>query len=237
MLSRCMLGFILALCFAAPALAQEPPRPDDTVSFTLSAEDWVITKTAHVILNVEAAATAANAGSLRADMTKSVNDAAKADWRLTGFTRTQDTTGMERWSVTFDARLPESALNGLADSVKKASKAGMQITVGALDFAPTLGEMEAANAALRTHILKDAGDQLATLNVTLPGRSYRIAQITFDPEEAPPLRLFGKHPMMATASMAAAPDSPQTQDHAQKLTLTAHVVFAALPPPPPAAAH
>ncbi len=237
MISRSLLGFLFVFCFVASALAQEPPRPDDTVSFTLSAEDWVVTKTAHVVLTVEAAVTAANAGSLRADMIKAVNDAAKADWRLTGFTRAQDQTGMERWSVAFDARLPESTLNGLADTLKKTSKAGMQISVGALDFAPTLGETEAAKAALRTRILKDAGDQLATLNATLPGRGYRIAQISFDLEESPPFRMFGKNPMLANATLAAAPDSAQTQDHAQKMGLTAHVVFAALPPPPPVAAH
>jgi hypothetical protein len=236
MISRWLLSFLFVFSFFTPAWAQEPTKPDDTVSFDLSAEDWVTTKTAHVALDVEAAVTAANAGSMRADMAKAVNDAAKADWRVTGFNRSQDQTGMERWSVTFDARLPESALNGLSDAVKKASKAGMQMTVGDIDFSPTLDETESARATLRTHILKDAGEQLTTLNTALPGRSYRIAQITFEPEAFTPFRQIHPRPMMAMASAAISPegsaDSGQTQDHSQKLVLRAHVVYAALPPLP-----
>jgi uncharacterized protein YggE len=232
MRSRFLLVSLLALTFATPALAQERAKPDDTVSLDLSAEDWVTTKTAHVILDVEAAVNAASAGTVRADMTKAVNDAAKADWRLTGFTRAQDQTGMERWSVTFDTRLPEPSLGGLADAVKKASKAGMQISVGDIDFTPTLEETEAAKAALRTHILKLASDQLATLNATLSGRAYRIAQISFDADSTPPLPRMMRKPMLlqASAAMASAPDSGAAQERSQKLALTAHVTYAALPP-------
>ena len=234
---RLALAFILAFSFAAPVFAQEPLKQDDTVSFDLSAEDWVTTKTAHVTLDVEASVTSTNAGAMRADMTKAINDAAKADWRLTGFSRSQDQTGMERWSVTFDARLPESALNGLPDVVKKASKAGMQVKVGNIDFAPTLDENEAVRAALRARLFKAAGEQLTTLNSSLPGRGYRIAEITFEPQFLAPRPMFRNKGMMESVAMAAAPpDSGQAQDHSQKLAIQAHIVFAALPPPP-AAAH
>jgi len=226
---RLLLASLLVLSFAAPALAEEP-KPDDAVSFDLSAEDWVTTKTAHVTLDAEAAVSAATAGTMRADMMKAVNDAAKADWKLTGFNRTQDQTGLERWSVNFDARLPEADLNGLADAVKKASKAGMQITVGDVDFSPTLDETETVRAALRAHILKEASDQLATLNTSLPGRSYRISQINFESTVTPMFARPMRGKMMAMAAMAPAPEAAPSPDHAQKITLTAHIVFAALPP-------
>ncbi|MGB9153619.1 MAG: hypothetical protein WCD70_11090 [Alphaproteobacteria bacterium] len=226
---RLLLASLLALSFAAPALAEEA-KPDDAVSFDLSAEDWVATKTAHVTLDAEASVSAATSGTLRADMMKTVNDAAKADWKMTGFTRNQDQTGMERWSVTFDARLPESDLNGLADSVKKASKPGMQITVGDVDFTPTLDETESVRTALRTHILKEAADQLATLNASIPGRSYRIAQITFNRVSSAFVRPMNRV-MGMSAAVASPPAAPEpSPDHAQKIELTAHVVYAALPP-------
>ncbi|MDR3423874.1 MAG: hypothetical protein P4M13_02175 [Alphaproteobacteria bacterium] len=239
MLSRLLLVLFLALSFAAPVSAHECEKVDDTVSFDLSAEDWVTTKTAHVTLSVEASVSGDAEGSMRADMAKAVNAAAKADWRETGFARSQDQAGMERWSVVFDARLPESALNGLANAVKKSSKAGMQITVGDIDFNPTADEVEASRAALRAHILKEAGEQLAALNTTLPGRAYRIAQVTFGAESPPlPFRVMQKS-MMAPAAMAATDSGDQSpaQDHAQKLILKAHVVYAALPPIAAPSAH
>lgn len=226
---RLLLASLLALSFAAPALAEEP-KPDDAVSFDLSAEDWVTAKTAHVTLDAEAAVSAASAGSMRADMLKAVNDAAKADWKITGFARTQDQTGLERWSVNFDARLPESELNGLADAVKKASKAGMQLTVGDVDFNPTVDETESVRAALRAHILKEAQDQLTALNASIPGRAYRISQLNFEANAAPMYVRPMHKMMMANAVMASPPPEAASPDHAQKIELTAHVVFASLPP-------
>jgi uncharacterized protein YggE len=233
---RPAFAFLLAFLFAFPAAAQEQPKPDDTVSFDLSAEEWVTTKTARVMLNAEASVNASSEGSMRADMMKAVNDAAKADWRMTSFNRMLDQTGMERWSVSFEARLPEASLSGLAERLKKASKPGMQLRVGTIDFTPSNEEMEAARAALRTKIFKDAGEQLTSLNTTLPGRSYRISQIVFEtdvPAAIPMLRskrMGGAANEISMASPAYAPEDAQNVNVSTKLVLTAHVVFAAIPP-------
>jgi uncharacterized protein YggE len=237
MACRYALAFLFILSFAAPAFAQDQIRPDDAISFDLSAEDWVNTKTAHVALNVEAAVTASNAGTMRADMSKAINDAAKADWRLTGFNRSQDQTGLERWSVSFEARLPEAALNGLRDSIKKASKAGMQITVGGIDFSPSREEMEASRATLRTRIFKEANEQLTSLNATLPGRGFRISQITFETDFPAPIQMFRSKRAMDVGGVALSapaampmPEAEQAPDISQKLILNAHVVFSAVSP-------
>ena len=233
MIFRLALALLLVFSFITPASAQDQQKPDDVISFDLSAEDWVTTKTAHVSLAVEAAVSATNAGSVRADMTKTINDAAKADWQLTGFNRSLDQTGMERWSVTYEARLPESALNGLRDSVKKASKAGMQITVGGIDFSPSHEEMEAARSVLRARIYKEAGEQLTALNAALPGRSFRISQIAFETDVPAPIQMFrGKHVLDAAVMSSASVEPEQAQDVSQKLVLSAHITFAALPTVP-----
>ncbi len=231
------LSLVLALVFSvlSPALAQERPKRDDTVSYTLSAEEWVTTKTARVTLSVEASVTSANAGEMRTEMTKAVNNAAKGDWRLTEFNRTLDQTGMERWSVSFEARIPEASLNGLPDAVKKASKAGMQVKVSDIDFSPTLEESETVRAALRTKLLKSAAEQLATLNSTLPGRNYRISEITFGqhmPVPGMPRAFRSKSMMMDNAMMtaASAPEAAPAQERAEKMVLQANIVYAAAPP-------
>ena len=111
--------FVLLACaalFAIPAQAQDTGhpglKPDDRVVFDVSAEDWVTTKTAHVSVTVEAAVNASTAGTMREDMIKMVNNLAKADWRLTSFDRSQDQTGMERWSVIFETRASSSSTKG-----------------------------------------------------------------------------------------------------------------------------
>ncbi|MDE1901173.1 MAG: hypothetical protein KGI37_05960 [Alphaproteobacteria bacterium] len=230
------------LMLATPAAAQADgmcPPPDDTVSMTLNAEDWVTSKTAHVTLNVEAAVNAATAGAMRADMTNAVNTIAKGDWRLIGFSRSEDQTGMDRWSARFDARLPESALGNLSDAAKKASKAGMQITVGDIDFAPTLDETETARAALRAQLYKNVLDQLAALNAALPGRAYHIARIIFAGADAPAPRMMRRPMMMAMAAVAPAAGTPDQADlqPSEKLAMTADVTYAAAPPEPKAAMH
>jgi hypothetical protein len=139
------LLFAIALLSSFTASARaEDFKPDDQVVFDLSSETWVTTKSARVFLSVEAAVTASNAGAMRTSMMKAVNDVVKADWKLTSFGRSQDQTGMERWSAQFEARVPENDLNNLSDNAKKNSKAGMQITVGGVDFSPTLEERQAA---------------------------------------------------------------------------------------------
>ena len=236
--------FTSLVLFAFNARAQEMPRsdgfkPDDRVVFDVSAEDWVTTKTAHVAIAIEAAVTSNTAGSIRGDMTKAVNDLAKADWRLTSFDRSQDQTGMERWSATFEARLPENELSGLGENAKKLSKQGMQLSVSSIDFSPTLDEMEALRGNLRAQIYKIANEQLATLNSAIPGRNYRIAVINFTGDEEQPMpRVMKGQRAMAMMAMAPQPaEAPSTpMERAEKVSLTAGVVFAASPDAKPAAA-
>ncbi|MDD3029588.1 MAG: hypothetical protein PHS57_04835 [Alphaproteobacteria bacterium] len=216
--------FLLAALLAYPAAAfsSEPPA-DDAVSFDLAAETWVSTQKATVRLNVEAAVSDADASKTRSAMDRAVRSVAKADWHMTNFVRSQDKTGLERWSVFFEARLADDSLNGLAEAVKKAGRPGMQIRVASIDFSPSLDEIEAARAALREQLLKQAAEQLAALNATLPGRHFRIGAVSFSNEGAPIPR-----PVKALFATNDQADSPAL-DLSKKIILHAHVVCAALP--------
>ena len=232
---RALLASLLALFLFMPLAYADDIKPDDSVVINLAAEDWITTKTARVVVGVEAAVTAQTTGTARADMQKAVNDLAKGDWRLTSFNRNQDQTGLERWSAQYEARLPETQLGGLNDAAKKGSKPGMQLTVFTIDFSPTLEERETTQNTLRTQIYKMANDQLAALNTALPGRNYRIAMIEFGSAGMPmpyaePMAL--KRGMVAAAApmMADAAGSEPAMERAEKATITARVVFAALPP-------
>lgn len=221
----------LAFCLFVSTADADEAKPDDRVSFTLSAEDWVTTKTARVVARVDSAVAASATGTARAEMIKAVNNLASGDWRLTEFNRMPDQTGLERWTALFEARLPESNLGGLADTAKKLSKSGMQLTVNAIDFSPTLDEVEAVRAALRVQLYKKIGDQLAALNNAIPGRNYRIASVDLNNGDGMMVQPFALKNNMAMASMASAPSAADAGDmeRAEKIRLTAQVVYAALP--------
>lgn len=227
------LLILLALATIPTAHAEEY-KPDDMVTFDLSAESWVSTKTARVVLSIEAAVTENTAGSMRASMTKAVNDIVKADWKLTSFNRGQDQTGMERWSAVYEARVKESDLTGLNDQAKKVSKAGMQITVSGIDFSPTLEETQATMALLRTDLYKQANDQLVMLNNTITGRNFRISSIAFGDATGPVITKMARAPNSKVMTMAAdgghgfASES-DSMSREEKITMTAHIVYAALP--------
>lgn len=233
-MKRTALAALMLLALTAfPARADDLlPKPDDHVSFNLAAEDWVTTKTARVMISVEAAVGDSNAGSMREDMMKAVNDLAKTDWRLVAFNRSLDQTGLERWSAMFESRLPENELSGLAERAKKAGKAGMQLSVAGIDFSPTLDEMEAARAGLRAKIYKEASEQLATLNATLPGRTYRISAIEFSGEAGgpPPMPFVARGMMKPMAMMANADGAASAPaERSEKITLSAEVTLATAP--------
>lgn len=237
----CALVAALTACCSC-AQAMEKNGHQDTVTFTLSTEDWVTAKTARVIIGVEAAVSGAAAGSARGDMLKAVENVAKSDWKLTGFSRAQDQTGLERWSASFEARLPENALGGLHEAAKKAGKAGMQLSVNAIDFSPTLDETESARAVLRAKLYKSAAEQLTALNAALPNRDYRIAEITFlDTGNAQP---YAQNEIVTTrqrmvampsdATMSPVPvGAPKAMERSEKISVSAMVVMASLPPLPP----
>lgn len=238
---RYALPVLLSVLLLAPVAvrADEAPKPDDHVVFDLAAEDWVTTKTARVTVNVEAAVSGAGAGTMRADMIKAVNGLAAGDWRLVSFNRNQDSTGLEHWSASFEARLPETSLSGLGDNTKKSSKAGMQLSLGDIDFSPTLDEVEAVRSNLRTQLYKKIADQLTALNGALPGRGYRVAEIDFGGEDgmvvAQPMMAPGSNMMGAPAPMprmitSLASGEATSVERSEKITLSARVVMASLPP-------
>ncbi|MDX9689843.1 MAG: hypothetical protein EOM37_00970 [Proteobacteria bacterium] len=236
---------LLALFFLvspiSTAMAENSYKPDDTVSIQLSAEDWVTTKSARVVVGVEAAVSEKTAGTMRADMTDAINKVVKADWRLVSFTRSQDNTGMERWSTIFEARVPEASLNGLNEQAKKQSKAGMQIQVVDIDFSPTLAETQDATNKLRTQIYKMATEQLGVLNQSVAGRSYRIGNIDFQgsggtfsaqnmARSTKMMRAQASTMMEMAVSSDAMSAGGASMERAQKIVLTANIVYAAVPP-------
>lgn len=223
---------LAVLCLSLPAAAQvTAPNPiQDQVVLNLAVEDWVPTQTARVVLNAEAAIQGADAGKTRDELLAAAKKAANADWRITRFDRSTDQAGLERWSASLETRLAESALGGLADRAKASSRPGMQLTVGQIDFTPTLAETEGARAKLREQLYKRASEELQRLNAIVTDRKFRVARIDFGT-----VQVQRPMPMMAQARAAAPPPADfkaagAEMELSQKATMHANVTFSANAP-------
>ena len=220
------LGAPLAMAQTQPIMAYPPQN--DTVSMSLLTEDWVQTQTARTEMAVDASLPGSDAGKVRGDILTSVRSLAQgADWRFTVFDRNQDASGLEHWHAVVEARLPETQLGGLSDRAKQASKPGLQIKVQSVDFSPTLAEIEATRAKLRSDMYKKVNEALAQLSQSEPDRKYRIMHIDFNGlVTAPPLQ------KMARTMAAPMPDAEMSSDVAvsEKAQLRANVTFAAIAP-------
>ncbi|UEM22135.1 hypothetical protein JL100_005120 [Skermanella mucosa] len=231
------LAVCLPLVLGAPAWAQVivPPIMDQVV-LDLTAEDWVGTDTARVEIVADAAAAGAagsGSGGQRDDLLKAVSGLVPdAEWRITRFDRSTDQAGLERRRAVVEARLPESALGGLADKARQASRPGLQLRIGAIEFTPTLAETEAVRARLRAEIYGKAAAELEALERSFPGRSFRMGNIDFAEAPVPYARKTREAgPAMAMAApMADGVPEDSPMNVSEKLVIRARVVLSAVAP-------
>ncbi|MGB8276189.1 MAG: hypothetical protein WCF16_13070 [Alphaproteobacteria bacterium] len=222
----------LAGLVGATAARADTPLPPDSVALTLSAEDWVETDTALVRLAVDSAmeadAVAAARGRIKAALAALVPG---AEWHITDFNRDRDASGLERWHLVAEARVPEAALDGLYDRAKKASRPGEQMTVIGIDFVPTVAEREKVLAGLRATLYGRVKDELARLNGVYSDRSFRVRAIDFG-GLVRPLPMETKAYARGVVSESAPASSAAPIGVAEKVQVTANVILAADPPKP-----
>jgi hypothetical protein len=220
------LTLILLGLAALPATAQMI-QPRDEIVLNLSAEGWVETQTARVIAVADVAIAAENRDAVRERMMTALKQLSPdAEWRVSQFNRSQDAAGLERWRVTAEARLPESALGGLDERAKQQSQPGLQLRVQAIQFTPTLEEREAALAAVRGQLYEQAKAETDRVAKLWPDRHFRVARI----EIGSPAYRAAPMPMAAQARPMVDEKLNQAEfsdavSVAQKLTLTATVTL------------
>ena len=234
--ARTLIATLAMLTIPGLGHAQTPPPADhdyppvmDSVTLDLSAEDWVETATAKVVVSIDTAVPGSDAGKVRAEMLKAVDGLVPgATWRFSSFDRSQDQSGLERSHAELETRLKESDMGGLADKAKQESKPGLQLQVNDIDFTPTLAETEAVRSRLRNQIYGQVNDELKRLAAAEPDRKFRMGTIDFSTGEVQqprPQRFMAKAMMAPAAAQDAAPISVE-----QKLRLDAHVVLSAIAP-------
>lgn len=232
-----LLGGALAALLVLPAAARDGdrPPPSDQILLQLQAESWVETTTAKVVAVVETVLTGDQAGQQQNRRVPPVlNDLAQgAEWRLTGFDRSRDASGLERVRIVAEARLADTDVAGIYDRAQKISKPGTQVTIASVEFQPTLAEREATAAKLRAEIYRRAAEEAEKVAQLLPDRGFRVHRVDFSGGPVPP-----PMPRMAKAYAAPAPEAASAAmdssgvNVSERMVLTATVVIAA---PAPAA--
>ena len=232
MIRPLVFAALMTACAGVAAAQSFPPEPD-TIALSLSAEDWVETKTAKVTARVDATLAGDKAGDARGEALRALAGAADdAQWRITGFNRSQDASGLERFSITAETRLPEAQLSGLAERAEKGSRPGLKARILNVDFAPTRAEREAKLAELRAKIYADVAAELARVNAAYPERDYRVRSLSVGTAGAVPV------PQPARARAAVFADAQTSEADfvgggasvSQKLVVSASVLFAAEAP-------
>ncbi len=232
-------GVLLAALLAFPVAADDRDiPPNDEIVLQLRSEAWVETSTARLVAVVERVLTGEQAADQNRRVPAVLNELAPdTDWRVVGFNRSRDASGLERWRIVAEARLPESALGGIYDRAQAASKPGQQVSIAEVDFSPTLAEREATMAKLRADIYRRAAEEAARAAEVWPDRGFRVQRVEFafggGPTPPQPLARFGKAAAAPEAAASMAMDAGAGLDLSERMVVTATVVLAAPPPAQP----
>lgn len=220
---------LLLAILMAPPLAAQPmhhQQQRDEIVLHLTAEGWVETKTARVVAVADVAIAAENRNAVRDRMMASLKKLSPdAEWRIGEFVRTEDSAGLERWRVSAEARLPESALGGLDERAKSLSQPGLQLRIQAVQFTPTLEEREAALALLRNQLYEKAKEEAARVAKLWPERNFRVARINVGEAGRRPMARRAEQTMAAMPAPAAEANAGDAVAVAQKLVLRALVTL------------
>ena len=194
------------------------------VTLRMNAEQWVTTKSALVTIGINVTVSDNDLGKAQSRIMDKLNQlAAKADWHIVSFDRSQDQSGLEKIQASAQARLVDNTLAGLREKAKAVSKPGETFTLDNVQFVPTEDEMRAANVVLRENIYQQAKTELDALNKMYPDQKYYLHQINFMTDVAALPMIQARVSNMAVGS-ASAP-----VDVGDKLRISAVVTLSAAP--------
>lgn len=194
---RIKILFLFLMLFSLLSFAKDDTS--NSVVLQLQSEQWVTTNTAEVIIGIDATLDKLGLLQVRDNVLKNLTALAKADWHLTDFNQMQNESGLEQLHIVANARVPEALLSGLRDQAKVMSKPGLAFHVLAINFTPSLGEIESAKANLRSDLYTAAQDEVVRLNKVYHDQKYVIHSINFS-DAQPPM------PMMAMNSLVGMGD-------------------------------
>lgn len=195
------------------------------VSLNLHSQQWVTTKTALVIVGINAAVADQGIANVQATVLNKLKQLSdKGEWHVMSFNRQQDQSGLESIRITAQARLPQDQLSGLRDKAKSITKPGETYNIDDVQFIPSDEELKQAMISLRNDIYTQAKNEIEALNKTYPDQKYYVYSIDFGIQPSAPMAANMMAMEKSSLRMAAAPIAV-----GNKMELQATVVIAAMP--------
>jgi hypothetical protein len=228
-------GYLLAcllagLLIAAKALPSTDPLPINQIALQLTAEQWVVTKTANVIVGVDATFNGSQLAQARTDILgKLAKFVPNSEWHITTFDRTQDDSGLEKIHLEAQARIPDQSLGDVRQQAKSFTKPGETYNIINIDYTPTVAEMEAVRNDLRAKIYSQIKDELARVNSVYTNQQYYVHSIDFAGFNAQPPQPMAGGRMMMAAVQANAEAQPAIAV-SNKITMQVTAILAATIP-------
>lgn len=172
--------FLMSVPVAEIAMAEGSEAERDQIVINIKKEDWVTTNTANVGVNFDIVQQKETALELKLQVIESLDKLSKETaWHITSSRENKDRTGLNRWHVTAEARVPEKSVAGLQDRAEKVSRPGFNLRIGHVDFSPSLAEIEKIRSELRAEIYKEASEEAKRLTAAIQGRKYRVFVVDF----------------------------------------------------------
>ncbi|MEH6403567.1 MAG: SIMPL domain-containing protein [Sneathiella sp.] len=182
MMKIALLPAVLLMMTSAASAAENyrHASPQDKIVFSLQKEGWVTTKSAKVVVNFDIVQQQETPSELKEQVMASLkNLASEAQWQITSSVERKDSSGLNRWFVSAEARIGEKFVSGLSDRAEKTGRKGFKVRIGRVDFSPSLDEKEQGLGQLRALVYKSALEEANRLNAVIPNRAFRVYKVEF----------------------------------------------------------
>lgn len=201
-------ALVLALAMFSP-LVSAADWPNqlvlDKVQFQLLAKQAVNTQSALLSVNINATLSNADVVKARADIMKNLNEIAKGEWQITQFDRSQDSSGLEKLYISAQVRILQTNLPDIYKNAKAVSKPGTSYEVTAVEFKPSLEEIQQVKMQLRERLYGQINDEVGRLNKVYTNQNYSVNQVVFTEGEAPMPLVQNQMKALAAAQPSSAP--------------------------------
>lgn len=203
-----LILFIIGVASISYADTNKPPALS-RISYQLSTEQWAGTATAEVSMDLYALQDKLGTTDINQHMLQKLNKIAQADWHITEFNRNQDSSGVERVSISAKARVPSNLLATLRDKAQANSQPGETYKVTNIDFTPSVAEIEKAHVQARATLYGLIAQEINRLNQAYPAQHYFVYAINFNSGNPPPAGFVAApQPMVSMSSRAGFAGSP-----------------------------
>jgi hypothetical protein len=206
-----LLIFTAPVSWAIPDCSNYLPQ----VSLQLSAEEWVTSQTAKVTISLDALLNRQQLANAQENFQSALSQIApEGVWHITEFSRSASKTNLEQLHVVAEARLSDKAMAGLRERAHALNSEGQTYTIQDITYSPTMQDVSAAQARLRSQIYSQAKAEIDRLNAIYPKPGFILYNINFTNFTAQPGPLMNKTMMTAMARETPSPTMSQqmTQD-------------------------